>query len=93
MRIEQAANIKAVALRVRAKYFVAPSSEGQAWEQRRAAIERASAEAGGLPPQQLPATMPSLEFKRVRCPYIWQAIAKEVDAYERPDLTDNMGNT
>ena len=57
--------IKALAFKIRNKYYIAPQSEAQAWEHRPTGLEPEDAEARGLPPQQLPPTMPALEYRRV----------------------------
>ena len=63
--LAQAEAIKAIALKIREKYYTAPHAEAQAWERRTAENHHKDAEARGLTPQKLPDSMPSLEFHRL----------------------------
>ena len=61
----QAVAIKAIAGKIRDKYFVAPHAEAEAWERRTAENHHKDVEARGLSKQKLPSSMPSMEFKRI----------------------------
>ena len=74
---EQAQQLKAIALKVRAKFYVEPARESAAWARKHA--PDLAAPLPGLPPQALPRTMPSLDFRLVwhtgaACPLEGEAV-------------------